>query len=97
MSKANKHYLVNILSKINGKANVMAAYRIKPILLSSFYISFYLVKKNGNKYTYYKIAQKRYDDYCIDPIEDVLKEKNFIKISSIEKQEGAERKRLIYK
>lgn len=96
MNKVNNYHIINIFSKLYGRMGILA-YRIKPVLLSSCYISFYLVKKNGNKYTYYKIAQKRYDDCCIDALEEILKEKKYIKISSIEKREGAERKRLLYK
>lgn len=96
MSKAKNYNIINIFSKFSGR-NYIIAYRIKPILLSSCYVSFYIVRKNENKYTYYKIAQKRYDDCCIDAIEEILKEKGFIKISSIEKRESAKRKRLLYK
>ncbi len=97
MNTNKKNYFyINMFAKVNGE-NAFVAYRIKKISLSACFISFYLVKKHGNKYNYYKIAEKKYYDCCIEGIIDILESKGYISIGEIEKQKGAVRKRLIRK
>ncbi|HOZ54362.1 MAG TPA: hypothetical protein PKY25_03450 [Bacilli bacterium] len=91
-----QYFLINMFAKANGK-NAFVAYRIKEISLSACFISFYLVKKKGNKYNYYKISEKKYYDCCIDGIIDILETKGYVNIGKIERQKGAVRKRFIYK
>ncbi len=91
MNNNMKYLLINAMAKLNGKGTVIA-YRLNHYNLSSFMVSFYLIKETEEGYEYYKVANKHYGDNYAESVIKILEEKGYKDISYYEKTKNTIRK-----